>query len=334
MRKEFRIRPAKHDDLEALCALRRASILATTRTTFTKAELHAWAALDTVGALRGRIDDRCTLIAESTDNLQASIGLQLDSREILALFVLPTAQGHGLGRTMVTAIEKLAVQFGLLELKLSTAETVIDFYRTCGYQICKNASLQPHPRTGLMAMEMRRHFPHRQTRFGRIIAALHQQLGISPDYGYRFRLKLQPECAHPVSIGEDVFSRTQNLSPQAARAWHAMRNAAATDGVELQVVSGLRSVDYQTGIIRAKLDKGQNLSQILKVSAAPGYSEHHSGRALDVNTPGFEPLEEEFENSQAFRWLMDSAGKFGFGLSYPKNNRHGIAYEPWHWCLL
>ena len=26
------------------------------------------------------------------------------------------------------------------------------------------------------------------------------------------------------------------------------------------------------------------------------------------------------------------AGDFGFALSYPRGNRHGIAYEPWHWC--
>ncbi|MET0229666.1 MAG: D-alanyl-D-alanine carboxypeptidase family protein, partial [Rhodanobacteraceae bacterium] len=36
--------------------------------------------------------------------------------------------------------------------------------------------------------------------------------------------------------------------------------------------------------------------------------------------------------SPAFRWLMRHAKRFGFRLSYPRSNRHGIAYEPWHWC--
>ena len=74
------------------------------------------------------------------------------------------------------------------------------------------------------------------------------------------------------------------------------------------------------------------MAQILRVSAAPGYSEHHSGRALDITTPGYAALEEEFELSPAFAWLKKHAKTFRFRLSYPRRNTHGIAYEPWHWC--
>jgi hypothetical protein len=42
-------------------------------------------------------------------------------------------------------------------------------------------------------------------------------------------------------------------------------------------------------------------------------------------------IEEEFEHSQAFQWLIQNAHKFGFRLSYPRGNKFGIAYEPWHW---
>ena len=44
------------------------------------------------------------------------------------------------------------------------------------------------------------------------------------------------------------------------------------------------------------------------------------------------PVEEEFERSPAFAWLKRHASRFGFRLSYPRRNRHGMAYEPWHWC--
>jgi D-alanyl-D-alanine carboxypeptidase len=100
----------------------------------------------------------------------------------------------------------------------------------------------------------------------------------------------------------------------------------------LQVVSAYRSTEYQLGILRRKLERGQTIEEILRVSAAPGYSEHHSGRALDITTPGFAALEEEFEQSPAFAWLGANAARFGFRLSYPRGNRHGIAFEPWHWC--
>lgn len=134
------------------------------------------------------------------------------------------------------------------------------------------------------------------------------------------------------SIGRDTQDREQFLAPRAARAWARMREAAARAGVELQVVSAFRGIEYQLGIIRRKRQRGQSIEAILRVSAAPGYSEHHSGRALDVTTPGFAPLEVEFERSAAFKWLRKHARSYKFSLSYPRSNPHGIAYEPWHWC--
>ena len=157
-------------------------------------------------------------------------------------------------------------------------------------------------------------------------------LGVPRDYGRVRGLRRVREPSHLESIGLDTQGRKQFLAPRAARAWARLREAAAHDGVELQVVSAFRSIEYQLGIIRRKLERGQSMEQILRISAAPGYSEHHSGRALDVTTPGFAPLEEEFENSPAFAWLKKHARRFGFHLSYPRRNPHGIAYEPWHWC--
>ena len=110
-----------------------------------------------------------------------------------------------------------------------------------------------------------------------------------------------------------------------------MRKAAADEGIALDLVSAFRSVDHQATIIRRKREAGQNIAAILAVSAAPGFSEHHTGRALDLTTPGCPPLERHFEATDAFRWLEARAASFGFRLSYPEGNHHGIAYEPWHW---
>ena len=168
--------------------------------------------------------------------------------------------------------------------------------------------------------------------YARAITDLHAQLGIPADYASQFGLDLCPECGQPVPIGQDVFGREQAMAPQAANAWFAMRDDAAADDIALLVVSAYRALAYQAGIIQGKLDKGQTIEDILKVSAAPGYSEPHSGRALDLTTPGFEPLEEEFENSPAFAWLTENAARHGFRMSVPRNNPFGVAYEPWHWC--
>ncbi|HXD83949.1 MAG TPA: M15 family metallopeptidase, partial [Rudaea sp.] len=157
-------------------------------------------------------------------------------------------------------------------------------------------------------------------------------LGVPRDYGRTRGLRRVREPSRLESIGLDTQGREQFLAPRAARAWARMREAAARDGLELQVVSAFRSIEYQLGILRRKLERGQTMEQILRVSAAPGYSEHHSGRALDVTTPGFAALEEEFENSPAFAWLRKNAKLYNFVLSYPRKNPHGIAYEPWHFC--
>ena len=169
-------------------------------------------------------------------------------------------------------------------------------------------------------------------RFRRRIASLHAALGIPEDYARRRALPLQQEARRLVRVGQDIFQREQWLIAPAAAAWHAMVRAAATVGVELQIVSAYRSVSYQEDILRKKLTNGHGIEEILQVSAAPGYSEHHSGRAVDVTAPGYRVLEEEFENSNAFAWLESHGSDFGFRLSYPRNNPHGVVYEPWHWA--
>jgi D-alanyl-D-alanine carboxypeptidase len=179
---------------------------------------------------------------------------------------------------------------------------------------------------------MSRSIIRRSTRFGRSIRKMGEELGIPADYGVRHRLRLQAEAGKLVSIGKDIYGRQQKMTPAAARSWKRMIRKAKVVRVAVDPVSAFRSVDYQADLIRRKLEKGQSMDQILKVSAAPGYSEHHSGNAIDVTTHGYKVLEEPFEESPAFEWLCENAGEFGFHLSYPRNNRHGVAYEPWHWC--
>ena len=158
-----------------------------------------------------------------------------------------------------------------------------------------------------------------------------ERLGIPSDYESRYGLSIQYEETSLVGIGEDIFKRQQFLSKSAAQSWRKMKQEAQEEGVQLDIVSAFRSVDRQQSIIQSKLEQGQRLEHILKVSAAPGYSEHHTGRAIDIVTPGCSPLEENFEQSDAFAWLVQNAADYAYSLSYPKDNPSGIAYEPWHW---
>jgi D-alanyl-D-alanine carboxypeptidase len=110
-----------------------------------------------------------------------------------------------------------------------------------------------------------------------------------------------------------------------------MRHAAARSDIELVPISGFRSIARQTEIFREKLAAGKRLEEILRYVAAPGFSEHHTGRALDIGSPDHIELDEDFARTGAFRWLASNAASFGFVMSYPRGNPHGIGYEPWHW---
>ena len=161
---------------------------------------------------------------------------------------------------------------------------------------------------------------------------LHAELGIPEDYATSGARPRYEDASDLVEVGPNIVGRMQRLEPGTAAAWAAMQQAAAADGVTLLLVSGFRSRDYQARLIRKKINAGQSLGDILTVSAAPGFSEHHTGRAIDIATPGSRPLTEEFEATAAFRWLVEHAPGHGFSMSYPPGNAAGFAYEPWHWA--
>lgn len=143
-------------------------------------------------------------------------------------------------------------------------------------------------------------------------------------------LEAEPALLH--FAGRDRFARPLWLRRPAAQAWRRLHQHAAHEGIALDAISGYRSHDYQLGIFERKRARGQGIADILKVNAAPGFSEHHSGLALDIGTPGDAPAEASFEATPAFAWLQRNAARHGFRMSYPRDNPHGIVHEPWHWC--
>lgn len=140
----------------------------------------------------------------------------------------------------------------------------------------------------------------------------------------------EASCLEVAEVGAD--GKDHLLVPAAASAWRNLKAAARGDGVSLFIVSAFRSIDRQAEIVRRKLEAGAPIEDILTVCAPPGFSEHHSGRAVDLSTPGSRSLEVEFEQTPAFAWLRAHAADFGYYLSYPIGNHSGYQYEPWHWC--
>lgn len=92
-----------------------------------------------------------------------------------------------------------------------------------------------------------------------------------------------------------------------AAAYGRMRDAARAAGVPLRAVSGFRTMAHQ----RALYDAYQRGAG--PIAARPGFSNHQSGVAVDLNTP----------EGAVLWWLRHHAARFGF--------RRTVRSEGWHW---
>jgi zinc D-Ala-D-Ala carboxypeptidase len=124
------------------------------------------------------------------------------------------------------------------------------------------------------------------------------------------------------------------LKEPAAQSFLQMTAAARANGIELLPISGFRTVDEQKKLFfEIGKERNQTPAQRAMVSAPPGYSEHHTGYAIDIGDASAPSsnLSPDFDKTEAFRWLESNAAQFGFELSFRKNNPQGVSYEPWHW---
>lgn len=125
-----------------------------------------------------------------------------------------------------------------------------------------------------------------------------------------------------------------SLRSTAANKFKQMQADAQAEGVILIPISAFRTVEAQEELFfDVKEQRGQDTTKRAEVSAPPGYSEHHTGYALDLgdgNAPATN-LEVTFAETAAFAWLKKNALKYSFELSFPRNNQQGVSYEPWHW---
>ncbi len=115
-----------------------------------------------------------------------------------------------------------------------------------------------------------------------------------------------------------------------AKAFEKMQQDAKKENIDLEIISGFRSIEYQKTIFPCKFKTlpptEEEFVARLKYSAPAGFSEHHTGLAIDINS-----LEEDFADTKEYKWLILNAQKYGFEMSFPENNKQGLGFEPWHW---
>ena len=130
------------------------------------------------------------------------------------------------------------------------------------------------------------------------------------------------------AVSENIYMR-----PEAAAALEDLFEAAAQDGITLYATSGYRSYSTQKAIFERKLERMDEKQANASV-AKPGYSEHQTGLAMDIEgeTTKGTGLTEAFGESPEGIWAAEHCAEYGFIIRYPKGKTRitGYIYEPWH----
>lgn len=126
------------------------------------------------------------------------------------------------------------------------------------------------------------------------------------------------------------------LDRSALKPYTEMKTDASKDGVTLWISSAYRDGALQSTLFQREVEEcsktyptySEAVAAAARSVAKPGYSEHETGLALDLNG-----VEDDFDQTAAFRWLNSHAQDYGFILRYPKDKQDvtGIKYEPWHY---
>lgn len=152
-----------------------------------------------------------------------------------------------------------------------------------------------------------------------------------------------------VCIDTAHCNRDMYMLEEAYEAFVAMAEAALKDSIRLSIVSATRNFDYQRMIWEDKWSgktkvEGRKLPEwihdavgralkILEYTAPPGFTRHHWGTDIDINSVEPEYFETE-EGKKVYEWLKAHAPEFGFCQTYPaldENRPEGFSEEKWHW---
>ena len=142
------------------------------------------------------------------------------------------------------------------------------------------------------------------------------------------------EEAEPSDLVSLADNAAIQLRPAAAAKFDEMVAAARSQNIYLVPISGFRSIeDQQYLFFDIKAERAQTPRVRAAVSAPPGFSEHHTGYAVDIGDADVPAanLSVDFEDTAAFEWLDANAPRYQFELSFEEGNEQGVQYEPWHW---
>lgn len=118
----------------------------------------------------------------------------------------------------------------------------------------------------------------------------------------------------------------QGLFPEVIDAFNQMQSDASAEGLDIYIASGYRSYYYQVNVYNRYCEYDPP-EVVDTYSARPGYSEHQSGYAFDLNS-----IDDSFADTPEGQWVAENCQKYGFIIRFPKGKEDitGYQYESWH----
>ena len=132
------------------------------------------------------------------------------------------------------------------------------------------------------------------------------------------------------TVGDDV-----EVEKKAYEAYLALKEDLEKEDIHVDLDSARRSVETQQRIMD-KFTKEYGEAYAIKTVAVPGYSEHHTGLALDlyliIDGKDVVKNEDMIQYPEIWNEIHNKLAEHGFILRYLKDKEHitGYGYEPWH----
>ena len=128
------LRPAALADCPAIARLHAASIAGLCAGHYSPAQIKAWVGVIQPAIYESALREKVFLLAEDASGLLGLGMADLNTGEINAVYVLPSATGRGVGSLLMGALEEAAREKGLSKLTLHATLNAEGFYQRLGYQ--------------------------------------------------------------------------------------------------------------------------------------------------------------------------------------------------------
>ena len=127
------IRPAEISDTEKIAATHKASIEAICSASYNSQSIAGWVEILSPAIYENAIEDKVMILAEENEEILGLGILDLEQREIGAIYIHPKAKGTGFGRNLLLELESIALKNKVNQLTLYSTINALGFYQHHGY---------------------------------------------------------------------------------------------------------------------------------------------------------------------------------------------------------